>query len=418
MKGTGMKNLCYLLTIIVVIFYSSLNAQWIRTNGPAGDIGYFRAFAVSDINLFAGNDGGGGVFLSTDNGTIWTAVNSGLASWYIEALAFSGTDLFAGTGGGGVFISTNNGTSWSPINTGLTNTTVWSFAVSGTNLFAGTAGGVFLSTNNGTSWNSASNGLTNTDVRTFAIIGTNLFAGTLGGGVFRSTNNGTNWAPANNGLTNNIVLALTISGTNLFAGTFSRVFLSTDNGISRTAANSGMTYYIVYSLATYGTNLFAGTNGGVFLSTNNGTSWSEANTGLTNTPVALVVSGSNLFAGTDSNRVWRRPLSEMITGVENEGNEIPSQFTLEQNFPNPFNPSTKINYTIPERSNVSLKIFNLLGIEVASLVNEEKSAGVYEVDFNAATLPSGIYFYTITAGNPSTSSGQGFIETKKMILLK
>jgi len=405
-----MKNLYFFVAISVVIFYSSLNAQWIRTNGPPGDYGYFRTFAGSNTNLFAGNDGGGGVFLSTNNGTSWTAVNAGLSSWYIEALIFSGTDLFAGTGGSGICHSTNNGTSWTAVNTGLTNTTVWSFGVSGTNLFAGTAGGVFLSTNNGTSWASVSDGLTNTDVRTFAVIGTNLFVGTFGGGVFRSTNNGTNWTPANNGLTNADVFALAVSGTNLFAGTGSRVFISTNNGTSWTPANNGMTYYVVYSIVVYGTNLFAGTIGGVFLSTNNGTSWTEANTGLTNTPVALVVSGSNLFAGTDSNRVWRRPLSEMITDVEDQTSELPSQFILKQNYPNPFNPSTKISFTIPERSNVSLKIFNLLGSEVASLVNEEKPAGSYGVDFNAANLPSGIYFYKLEAGN--------YIETKKMVLLR
>ena len=405
-----MKNFYCLVTISIVIFYSSLNAQWIRTNGPSGDYGYFRTFAVSDTNLFAGNDGGGGVFLSTNNGTSWTAVNAGLSSWYIEALIFSGTDLFAGTGGSGIFHSTNNGTSWTAVNIGLTNTTVWSFAVSGTNLFAGTAGGVFHSTNTGASWVSASDGLTNIDVRTFGVIGTNLFVGTFGGGVFRSTNNGTNWTPANNGLTDANVFALAVSGTNLFAGTFSRVFISTNNGTSWTPANSGMTYYIVYSLVVFGTNLFAGTNGGVFLSTNNGMSWTEANTGLTNTPVALIVSGSNLFAGTDSNRVWRRPLSEMITDVEDQSNEIPSQFVLEQNYPNPFNPSTTINFSVPSSEFVTLKVYDILGKEVATLVNEEKQAGYYSVNFNASNLATGLYIYKLQAGN--------FVQTKKMILLR
>jgi hypothetical protein len=410
MKGTLMKNFFYFITISIVLFYSSLNAQWTRTNGPPGDYGYFRTFAVSDTNLFAGNDGGGGVFLSTNNGTSWTAVNTGLSSWYVEALAFSGTDLFAGTGGGGICHSTNNGISWTEVNNGLTNTTVWSFGVSGTNLFAGTAGGVFLSTNNGASWTSVSDGLTNIDVRTFGVIGTNLFAGTFGGGVFRSTNNGTNWTPANNGLTNTNIFALAVAGTNLFAGTGSRVFISTNNGTSWAPANNGMTYYLVYSIVVYGTNLFAGTIGGVFLSTNNGTNWTEANTGLTNTPVSLVVSGNYLFAGTDSNRVWRRSLSEMITSVEDRSSEIPSQFVLEQNYPNPFNPSTKIDFTILERSNVSLKIFNLLGSEVASLINEEKPVGTYEITWYAANLPSGIYFYKLEAGN--------YTETKKMMLIK
>jgi len=89
---------------------------------------------------------------------------------------------------------------------------------------------------------------------------------------------------------------------------------------------------------------------------------------------------------------------------------IPNQFNLSQNYPNPFNPTTTIKYQIPELSFVTLKIYDVLGNEITNLVNEEKSAGSYEVDFNATTLPSGIYFYKLQAGN--------FVETKKMVLLK
>ena len=88
------------------------------------------------------------VCLSTNNGTSWTAVNSGLTNTFVQALAVSGTNIFAGTfvgrggmWGGGVFLSTNNGTSWTAVNSGLTNTAINAFAVSGTNLFAGTYGG-------------------------------------------------------------------------------------------------------------------------------------------------------------------------------------------------------------------------------------------------------------------------------------
>jgi hypothetical protein len=100
-------------------------------------------------------------------------------------------------------------------------------------------------------------------------------------------------------------------------------------------------------------------------------------------------------------------------------------FALSQNYPNPFNPSTTIKYQIPKISFVTVKVYDVLGNEIATLVNEEKLAGEYETEFNAASLPSGIYFYQLRvypagsgAGNPSTSSGQGFVETKKMVLLK
>ena len=272
---------------------------------------------VNDTNLFVGTDGCG-VFLSTNNGTSWTSVNSGLTNTEVYALAVSpngagGTYLFAGTNGGGVFLSTDNGTSWNAANTGLTDNYVRAFAIRGTNLFAGTAGfggGVFLSTDSGTNWTKKSSGLTSHIIRALAISDTNIFAGTSTG-VFLSTNDGTSWTKINTGLTKTDVRSLIVSGTNLFAGTagalkeietFSgSVFLSTNNGINWTEVNTGLTSNGVLSLAVSGTNLFAGTSGfggGVFLSTNNGSSWTE--TGLRNVNVyALTVSGKNLFAGTD-----------------------------------------------------------------------------------------------------------------------
>ena len=100
----------------------------------------------------------------------------------------------------------------------------------------------------------------------------------------------------------------------------------------------------------------------------------------------------------------------------------PKEFKLEQNYPNPFNPTTKIRYTIPdvgsELAQTVIKVYDILGNEVATLVNEEKEPGYYEVEFNAEQLSSGIYFYRLQSGNPSTSSGQNYIRTKKMILLR
>lgn len=98
------------------------------------------------------------------------------------------------------------------------------------------------------------------------------------------------------------------------------------------------------------------------------------------------------------------------TDVEPVSGNIPSDFELNQNYPNPFNPSTTINFSIPVEAFVTLDVYNAIGQKVASLVNEDKSAGTYNVDFNASNLTSGIYFYKISAGN--------FTETKKMILMK
>jgi hypothetical protein len=89
---------------------------------------------------------------------------------------------------------------------------------------------------------------------------------------------------------------------------------------------------------------------------------------------------------------------------------VPNKFELYQNYPNPFNPSTKIRYQLPTESKVVIKIYNILGSEVMELVNEQKAAGIYEVQFNAESLASGTYIYKISADN--------FVQTKKMILLK
>ena len=101
---------------------------------------------------------------------------------------------------------------------------------------------------------------------------------------------------------------------------------------------------------------------------------------------------------------------EIVVSVELNQSEIPTTFNLEQNYPNPFNPSTNIQFSIPQTSYVTLEVFNLVGERVGMPVSEELGVGTYEVEFNATTLPSGIYFYQLQTPN--------FTQTKKMILLK
>ncbi|UCH66277.1 MAG: T9SS type A sorting domain-containing protein, partial [Ignavibacterium sp.] len=98
-----------------------------------------------------------------------------------------------------------------------------------------------------------------------------------------------------------------------------------------------------------------------------------------------------------------------ITEVEDK-KSVPSEYSLEQNYPNPFNPTTRISYSIPSASSVQLKVYNVLGNEVATIVNKEMPAGNHSVEYNASILPSGIYFYTLTTNH--------FSETKKMTLIK
>jgi photosystem II stability/assembly factor-like uncharacterized protein len=103
-------------------------------------------------------------------------------------------------------------------------------------------------------------------------------------------------------------------------------------------------------------------------------------------------------------------VTQLVSGEKNIINNVPDKYSLSQNYPNPFNPTTKIKYDIPKNSYVTLKIYNILGREIKTLVNEQKAPGTYIVDFDASNLPSGTYFFKITS--------ESFSDTKRMILLK
>ncbi len=120
--------------------------------------------------------------------------------------------------------------------------------------------------------------------------------------------------------------------------------------------------------------------------------------------------GQNQENGFDPNGVWyyNTYTWTLTTGVEDE--IVVNSFNLEQNYPNPFNPSTQINYTLAERSIVTIKVYDVLGNEIATLVNATQEAGAYDVNFDASQLASGMYIYTLKAGN--------FTSSKKMMLVK
>jgi len=152
-----------------------------------------------------------------------------------------------------------------------------------------------------------------------------------------------------------------------------------------------------------------GTLGKIYKSTNSGGGWFDVSNGLLVTQVkCLAAMGDYLIAGTDDG-IWRRAMTQ-LTSVEDKNNSIPTAYSLAQNYPNPFNPTTTINFSVPKTSLVNLKVYDLLGREVSTLVNENKPTGIYSVQFNANKLVSGIYFYRMQAGD--------FVQTKKLILLK
>jgi hypothetical protein len=116
---------------------------------------------------------------------------------------------------------------------------------------------------------------------------------------------------------------------------------------------------------------------------------------------------ADLFAGTLSGGVWRRPLSEMVTSVHNLSPDAQVHFRLEQNYPNPFNPTTAVNFQLAARSKTKITLYDLLGREVAVLVDEVMNPGRYEARWDASGFPTGVYFCRIFAGT--------FTSTRRML---
>jgi len=146
--------------------------------------------------------------------------------------------------------------------------------------------------------------------------------------------------------------------------------------------------------------------------TNGGINWHLAGWGMNMDRVRFLSDTLAYAVGFQVYKYTSEPL-----GIIPVSNEVPEHFKLEQNFPNPFNPSTKIRFEIPKTSFTKLTIYDAAGRETTFLINEQLSAGSYEVTWNASNFPSGIYFYRLQT-ELQTGSGQGFTESKKMILIK
>jgi photosystem II stability/assembly factor-like uncharacterized protein len=149
----------------------------------------------------------------------------------------------------------------------------------------------------------------------------------------------------------------------------------------------------------------------VLETTNCGVSWVQSfiDTAAEINSISFPSQSIGYIAGS-SGRLYKTTNGGSLTGISNANYFFPKTFSLSQNYPNPFNPSTIINYQLTINSNVSIKIYDNLGNEIETLVNEKQNPGSYSVDFNASSLPSGIYFYKLMTEN--------FSETKKMVLVK
>jgi photosystem II stability/assembly factor-like uncharacterized protein len=373
-------------------------------------IGYGGAYSLLMENP------GAGVFRSTNNGSSWQLINLGLTSTHIVGLhCTSNGILIAGTHFDKVFRSTDNGSTWSQVP--VTARLSW-FTSKGDTIF-GSDGfwcrGVFRSTNGGASWTAVNTGLV-TCVNGITISSSgNIFAATGTSGVYRSTDWGESWIPTNSGITslNCSPIVSTVSGS-IFVGTHGDgIFRSTNEGQTWTRSNSGLPGLFVTYLASNSVgHIFAGIfPGGIYRSTNNGISWHQLNSNVIDTLRSV-----NSIAFTSTGYVWisvsgriYRSISPLVS-VSRPTSDLPTSFWLGQNYPNPFNPYTIVEFALPSPSSVSLKIFNILGQEVATVLEDHLEPGIYKVQWNAQPFASGIYFYRLTAGLYS--------ETKKLILQK
>jgi len=296
---------------------------------------------------------------------------------------------------------------------------------------------LYRTTNGAGNWISISPSLTDWvsgsrlgTITTIAVAPTNseiIYVGTDDSHVWVSPDNGTNWNEISDGLPLRWVTRVTVDPTNenIVYVTFNglkwkepqpHVFRSTDMGTSWTDISNNLPDAPIDAFAVdniTSTTLYLGNDVGMYVSFNSGQSWQVLGEGLPILPIGDIEVHPTehfLVAGTYGRSMYKIDL-DLVTDVEgNENQAVTSSFLLEQNYPNPFNPNTIIKFSIQQSSDVIIKIFDILGNEITVLVNEEKSAGSYEVDFDATSLPSGIYFYQLLAGN--------FVETKKMVLLR
>jgi photosystem II stability/assembly factor-like uncharacterized protein len=397
-----------LIVIFVMLITANAFAQWVPVNITPGDT--IVSLANSNSILFVSSTAN--AYRSADYGLNWTGIGSGIFHRPIYTLETNGSDLYAGSNN--IHKSTNYGTNWNVINNQFANFFVYSIVFSNPAIYLGISGGVLRSTNDGTNWALVNSGMFGQDIHCMGISGTTLFSGT-NNGIYRSTNNGTLWTQI--AFSGDTINSFAVSGSNIFVGSSNNgVQLSTNNGNNWSTFNTGLTSLDIHSLLISGSNLIAGASNGIFVTSTNTNNWTNKNQGFATAPVAnrLTICGSYLFCGTIGQSVWRRNLSEIV-GIKQISESVPSSFSLKQNFPNPFNPSTNIKFDVPlwrgvGGRTVQLKIYDISGREISTLVNENLPAGTYEVMFDASHLNSGVYFYKIISGNYS--------ETKKMLFLK
>lgn len=421
-----MKTISKLLLLIFTIslFHNFAFSQWVQTtSGTANFLTSITTISTA-INYAAGFTG---TFLrSTNSGQTWTTQTSPSAS-NINAISFpplgSATTGWVATSTG-IHKTTNSGANWvQQVASGsftdiLFPSLTTGFALRSTN-------SIQLTTNGGTNFTSVNytpnslvggNKIIQLTTQNYLILGVDNTNDTSF--IFKTTNQGVNWTQHARitGVFFNVVFIN--QSTGIICGDQGVAMRTTNGGANWTSVVTGTTNDLVgIQIISANVLCMVGSSGTIKKSTNAGINW------LTQTcPVTANLRSIDMFSTDDfglisgaGGTILKTTNGGTFTAVIQNGSEIPEAYSLNQNYPNPFNPSTKINFAIPNSglnngSNVRLAVFDILGKEVALLVNENLTAGNYSIDFNASSHPSGTYFYRLTAGS--------FTDTKKLVLIK
>ncbi len=366
--------------------YRSLGADTINfTPLPSGTTQNLNGLRVEPTNyepkmLAVGNNGT--IVYSINEGESWNVAPQITSSNLYDADNSSVYDYAAGDNGTIVY-SYDNGATWFPLSSGTTRN-LKAIGINpvfgGTVIAVGEKGSIIRSTNSGQNWTNIS--LADTSITFYAISKERpdfeenimLIVGS-GGKIYKSTNQGLMWVLKNSGTTNTLRSVYFVSAD---SGA-----VTGDNGTVRMTTNGGETWFT--------DNAFSSLAGSI-------------------TSISEMPRSSRTFTAVVNNRFMGISEDPPFVGINIINTEIPKAFSLSQNYPNPFNPTTNIKFAIPKAGSVKLTIFDMLGKEIETLVNEELHAGTYEYEWNGINLSSGVYFYKLTAGNST--------ETKKMLMVK
>jgi photosystem II stability/assembly factor-like uncharacterized protein len=379
---------------------------------------------------------GGTILKTTDSGINWMQQTSGIGNFLYDVSYPDSNNATIVGSSGKILRTTDGGQNWFSQSSGTSNDLYGVFFIdSTTGTAVGSSGTILRTTNSGTNWTSQTSGTTY-DLN--SVFFTNANNGVAVGGIYnvpyeyyiikRTTNGGTTWTTVGSG-DQTILQSVCFADENI-GYTVGHSSIMPTSGIRKTTNGglnwsyvAGFTMYVLDDIFSPDINniTIVGESpyGGIILSSSSGGSdWIERLKGTTAAFYGVSFSNSVNGIVVGSGGTILRTTDSLVTIDDSKiKNNEPTQYKLFQNYPNPFNPTTSLKYAINSRQFVTLKVYDLLGREIATLVNEVKPAGEFEVEFNAAShsgkvrnLPSGIYFYQLNAGD--------YKETKKMVLLK